>query len=386
MRLKKRSIIQLSFTILIVISCIIYSLYLRDKIDFRLLSIGDLNPYGGWTALKSLFIDVSYRWSGISRAIALTIALSLTSLIFGRFFCGFICPIGALEDFLKFIGKKIGIKESYIPNTLEIIKYLILIILLILSIVGLGNEIYLLSPWIGYLGLISGLHLSLSVVLLLLIISSLFTRRLFCRVFCPLGAFQALLYGIGPLKIHKNTGCGSCTHCLKDCPVNIKTIVDDTISPECVNCLKCTETKCFKDTSGYKLKFGGKNIGSRLYILLSLSIFIIIYSFLPITKTNTLSQTISQIENLKDGTYIGLGTGFGGNIHTKIIIENKKIKDISVINHRETSGYYEEVFKELSKDIKENQTFNVDLISGATVTSRGFINSVKGGISQSIEN
>ena len=39
-----------------------------------------------------------------------------------------------------------------------------------------------------------------------------------------------------------------------------------------------------------------------------------------------------------------------------------------------------------SKDIKENQTFNVDLISGATVTSRGFINSVKGGLSQSIEN
>lgn len=386
MRLNKRTIIQLSFTILIFISCIIYLLYLRDKIDFRFLSIGDLNPYGGWSALKALFIDVSYRWSGISRAIALTIALSLTALIFGRFFCGFICPIGALEDFLRFLGNKIGIKERQVPKALEIIKYPVLIILLSLSIVGLGNEISILSPWLGYLGLVSGLVLSLNLVLLFLIVSSLFTRRLFCRVLCPLGAFQALLYAIGPLKIYKNTGCGSCTYCLKDCPVSIKTVVDETISPECVNCLKCTETKCIKDTSGYKLKFAGKNIGSRLYIVMSLSIFIIVYSFLPITKTNKLSQTISQIENIKDGTYIGLGTGFAGNIHTKILIENKRIKDISVISHRETSGYYEEVFKEISKDIKDNQTFNVDLISGATATSRGFINSVKGGIGQSIEN
>lgn len=390
MRMRKRNIIQLVSTIFIIINCIIYFLYLKDFINFRLFSIGDLNPYGGWSALKALFIDVSYRWNGITRAIALTIALSFTSLLLGRFFCGSICPIGALQDFFKFVGNKIRIKERTIPTgkkfNLEMTKYIILFLILSLSILGFGNLLSTLSPWLGYLNLFSGLKLSMSIIILMIIISSLFIRRLFCRIFCPLGAFQALLYAMGPLKIHRDSECGSCTSCLKNCPVNLNNTTEHIISPECINCLICIDSKCIKGTDGYKLKFGKKSISSRKYILVSISLFIILYMLLPMGKTGAVTHTISDIYNLKDGKYIGIGTGFGGNIHTEIIIENKKIKNINVINHNETQGYYEEVFKEITKELIENQSLNIDAISGATVSSRGFINSIRGGIGQAIEN
>ena len=44
MRLKKRSLIQLLITSFIVLNFLTYGLYINDFIDFKFLSIGDLNP------------------------------------------------------------------------------------------------------------------------------------------------------------------------------------------------------------------------------------------------------------------------------------------------------------------------------------------------------
>lgn len=112
MRLKKRSLIQLLITSFIVLNFVTYGLYINDFIDFKFLSIGDLNPYGGWSALKSSFTEVAYRLRGITKPIALTISIVVTATLFGRIFCGYICPIGAMQDFFKFLGSRFGIKEK----------------------------------------------------------------------------------------------------------------------------------------------------------------------------------------------------------------------------------------------------------------------------------
>ncbi len=66
----------------------------------------------------------------------------------------------------------------------------------------------------------------------------------------------------------------------------------------------------------------------------------------------------------------------------EVIIEDNKIVEINPMLHNETKGYYEEVFRRVSLDIIKSQTLNVDVISGATVTSRGFLNGIKSGVSQ----
>ena len=183
MKLKKRNLIQIAITILVIIICIIYYLYINDFINWKILSIGNINPYGGWSALKSFFTDPSYRWRGISKSIALTIGISLTALLMGRFFCGFICPIGALQDFFKYLGSKLGIRERKLPKgkgfNPEIFKYFVLLMVLVLSILGMGNIISPYSPWLAYLNVFLGLNLQIGFLVLLLIM--LLWNLKFCK-------------------------------------------------------------------------------------------------------------------------------------------------------------------------------------------------------------
>lgn len=385
MKLKTRSAIQIIITLAAISCTIIYYLYINDYISFRILSLGDMNPYGGWSALKSAFTDVSYRWRGISRTIALSIGLGVVSFALGRFFCGYMCPIGALQDFSAYIGKRLNIKAVKIPDKikyhLNFLKYVILIGLIILSILGLGSFLSPFSPWISYLNIFNGFQLQIgTLVLLLIVILSLFIKRVFCRFFCPLGAFQSLLYAVGPFKIYKGQECNGCSSCLKSCPVEIDYSQDEYIEPECINCLECVNSQCVKNSSGYSLRFAGRILMIKKYIAISSLLILSIYFFLPLLKTPEQRQALASTVHMRDGLYTGRGIGFGGNIQVQVNISNNKIININVLEHDETSGYYEEVFKNVAKDIIENQNLSVDAISGATVTSRGFINAVKTGV------
>lgn len=390
MRLKNRSIVQIVFTIAVIAIVITYYLYINEYIHYKILSIGDLNPYGGWSALKFFFTDVSYRFRGISSSIALTAAICLTGFFLGRFFCGYVCPIGAFQDFFKYLGNKLQIKEIKLPSWkhfhLEAIKYFIMVLVLVFSILGLGNIISPFSPWVGYLNLFMGFTIKTgTIVLLAIAVLSLFIRRIFCRLFCPLGAFQALLSVIGPSRLERDQNCNGCTYCLKNCPVYIEKPREKEISPECIRCMECVNTTCIKGTEGYRMKLGKLDTSSRIYVNISLVLLITVFILLPITGPRANREAMIKIEGLKDGTFIGTGTGFGGNIEVEVIIEGNRIKDINVLSHNETKGYYEEVFRTLSKDIVEIQNLNIDAISGATTTSRGFLNAVRRGISQALE-
>jgi NosR/NirI family nitrous oxide reductase transcriptional regulator len=76
--------------------------------------------------------------------------------------------------------------------------------------------------------------------------------------------------------------------------------------------------------------------------------------------------------------------GFGGRINTEVTIKYNKIINIKILSHSETEGYYEEVFRDLSYEITESQNLNLDAISGATSTSRGFLNSVRDAVNKSL--
>lgn len=88
-----------------------------------------------------------------------------------------------------------------------------------------------------------------------------------------------------------------------------------------------------------------------------------------VTGERLSSNTLLSIDNLKDGSYIGTAQGYEGKITVKVIIKYGKIKDIVILSHNETPGYYERGFKVIDS-ILAKQNVNVDSISGATITSR----------------
>ncbi len=79
----------------------------------------------------------------------------------------------------------------------------------------------------------------------------------------------------------------------------------------------------------------------------------------------------------QSGEYIGEDRGIGGPIKVLVTMKDDKITNIEVIYHNETRGVSTNAIDTVIKSIIENQTTDVDAVSGATVTSKALINAVK---------
>ncbi len=78
----------------------------------------------------------------------------------------------------------------------------------------------------------------------------------------------------------------------------------------------------------------------------------------------------------QDGAYTGIGSGYNDDIEIELIISDGNIDSIDVLEHSETENVAEPVFVDLSEEIIETQSTDVDTISGATGSSEGFLAAV----------
>jgi urocanate reductase len=86
-----------------------------------------------------------------------------------------------------------------------------------------------------------------------------------------------------------------------------------------------------------------------------------------------------------DGTYTGTAKGHHGNIAVKVSVESGSITDIEVTQNPENKVLSKSVYNTLSKKIVEQNSTNVDTVSGATDTSKGFISAVKAALAKAAE-
>lgn len=75
-------------------------------------------------------------------------------------------------------------------------------------------------------------------------------------------------------------------------------------------------------------------------------------------------------------TLTGVGEGFGGEIKATVVVKNDKIVSIEVVGEKETDGVGTPALEQLPKKIVEANSTEVDVISGATYTSKGIIYAV----------
>lgn len=88
------------------------------------------------------------------------------------------------------------------------------------------------------------------------------------------------------------------------------------------------------------------------------------------------------------GTYTGIGTGFNSreNITVSVTVDNNRIASITVDGHSETAGVGTKAFDPLTDAIIAANGTDVDAVSGATITSRGFIEAVNNALGQALTN
>lgn len=105
------------------------------------------------------------------------VVISLLLVFFGRLFCGFLCPAGAVQDLLMLLRNDFGIRQLNLSQKagyfLRFIKYAVLFALVIILFNGVSFPV---AGWI---------FITVASIAALL---SLIMDRFFCKYFCPAGA------------------------------------------------------------------------------------------------------------------------------------------------------------------------------------------------------
>lgn len=114
-----------------------------------------------------------------------------------------------------------------------------------------------------------------------------------------------------------------------------------------------------------------------LTILLALLIGI---SLVACSGENKGVTSLDGNNSIKDGTYKGVGKGRNGDISIELTIKEDTITKIEVIEQNETPGY-ENSMDTLIENMIATNSVDVDIVSGCTFTSNGFIEAVKDALS-----
>lgn len=178
----------------------------------------------------------------------------LSAIVLGVFFCGWICPFGAAQEWLYFIAHKLKIKQYKIPEKFQ--KYLQFsrYIFYVLSVFGISFSFLNARYYFDHNLAMNMLSVFSAIVLTIFLLLSIFIRRPFCNYFCIKGAVDGAMSVARPLSIARDDAkCIHCHLCNNSCPMNI--LVEHTSfvrHPNCINCFKCVDV-CPKKCLKYKL-------------------------------------------------------------------------------------------------------------------------------------
>lgn len=85
---------------------------------------------------------------------------------------------------------------------------------------------------------------------------------------------------------------------------------------------------------------------------------------------------------LPENTYEGVGKGIGGEVKVQIVVVDGRIESVVVTEQAETEFIAKPALEKIPNAIVEKQSFAVDTVSGATVTSKAIINAAKDAAAQ----
>lgn len=345
-----------------------------------------------WNSAGTIYkavISGTFTFSSMISNILILLAVIPISILWGRFFCGYLCAFGSMQEVINAAARKLKIKQikigSKADKILKKLKYVIIIVLVALWTVGISSESF--SPWnvFGVYSTYKGwsdfdTFLSIGgVLLLLIIILSLFVERFFCRYFCPLGGVFSLISKPRLYKIKKRSDkCVRCNLCTAKCSMGIDVNYEINTygkikSGECIDCFECMNVCNFG-----ALYTNPKEAVSGTLAAVAITGMYYAGNLVPLSGSSggTASETSVSHGKYKDGTYQGSAQGYRGQISVKVKVESGSITSIEITSYEDDDRFFNSAKSGVIDEIINSQSVDVSTLSGATYSSQGIISAV----------
>jgi len=171
----------------------------------------------------------------------LTFLIILVTLLFGRVWCGWVCPQTVIIDITAFLDRANakGLAQKMTAYALTLLACVVVAASLIWYFVSPYEFIPALLA--GHLGVVTGgFWISLSVILFL---DYGFLRHTWCATVCPYAKLQGALFDSNTMVIAFDQGrqdeCMDCRACVKVCPVKID--IRKGLNAACITCAECLD-------------------------------------------------------------------------------------------------------------------------------------------------
>jgi len=352
-------------------------------------------------ALKTLVRSCAQgQFDHIAEPVLILLGTVVAAIFFGRYYCGYICAFGAMQDLSYDVRGLVSKKKRLVPAradaVLSKIKYLILAAILILAALGIGipGEI---SPWTCFGSLTSFVkgHFDIQnvltaglVILLAIVVITAFYFRVFCRYLCPVGALYSLVSAFSHdrrTKPCKNSGdCSICPYKCRKYRIHYPGLIAAVVIFVGMNLfLTFAYEKMLENEAAAEAEV---SVSAEEVITENAA------------EDDAAGEAEDNAENTEnaaeetpedipeetdaagpyaDGTYEGAAKGYRGDICVSVVVENGTIVSIEVTDHSDDKSYFRSVERTVIGEILETQSADVDTVSGATYSSRGLIGAVK---------
>ena len=185
--------------------------------------------------------------------------LLLYGLILGRTICGFLCPVGLMQELLHKIPTP-KVPKGRLTRAFSWVKYVILVVFVIGIPLWYASQRYPLPAFCKYIcpagtlegavGLLAnpvnadkysmlGLLFTRKFLIMLLVVGAcVFIYRAFCRFLCPLGAIYGLFSKVAVIGVKVDAAaCVNCGRCVARCKMDVRHVGDH----ECIHCGECID-------------------------------------------------------------------------------------------------------------------------------------------------
>lgn len=340
---KTRMVIQLLILALVVGTLIVAGIKTSFTPDMeKFCPFGGLMSFGSKLNLGTMSCSIS------ETQVFIGLGLALMIIFVGKLFCGWLCPVGTISEWLNKLGERLGVSikmNKIADRVLRLGKY---VLLFFAAYITMNTSELWCKKFCPYFGSVSGFNVDTVLLFSLMaivavVIGSIFFKKFWCKYFCFLGAlsnifanflitgpiiliyvillwvgvkiplFWLLLvivaataatetlrfkfFSLSPFKIKRNTDtCTSCKICDSHCPEGIEVSQSDPVThPDCTLCLDCVKSCPVNST----LKIKGGKWMPVLVLVGVIALSLILAKQFPMTTLSERWGTYEQADSMK---------------------------------------------------------------------------------------